>query len=689
MKRVICLLCALLLLGAVTLPVHAEDQGKPKLVDWFIIRDNSRDEKFADREYNMGRELTEEEYNPNATAPPPPDAREATPEEKAAYEEYLRQQEEYARESNLAEKDVRDSIMNTVFRDNPDQVRIPENSFEGDYAEYKNKDGSVTRVYDDGSVSTKYADGSAEGFDTWGNHYTADKDGKETVELTDGNTLIDNGSGYYEWHGRDGSVFTPHEDGTYSWKNASGIVIDYDADGERTAIGFEHGEKLSLDNGMFPQGDGELTGPNGASITWHNGSTYLGDRCYSFRIVGEDGRSGQAKYDPSHDFRIDEEATREKKLETNGEYKDYIMTSDTKVEISGFDGTAWDITVNNTRNELCSVLFEDEDGGVYTDRYLGDGFFQKSYVSADGEERYSVSLDGNGINAFYKDETGEHNLIRTTIDEDGNVVLTYEDGGKFVINDEAGTADYTGPGGKTIHVTTDEDGSERVDFSDPETGIRYTSVNGVITQGTGPIGGGFRLDVKDGEMEIITPKGEKVKVTEYSDGSLAATLADGTELTKDPDGNWLRDGKPLDEEAETEPPDTEVTEDTTEAVTTEPPSEDWRLTPKEVAGTYHMGCSGIRTEYVEFESVMMTQQVVVDDLEATMIVRAVSDDRVSIEISGDIAYSGEFRMNSTGSVETGDEGVSIMFLRLDDISATVFWDVGDLYAGFVGIKDPS
>ena len=684
MKRAICLLCTLLLLGTLILPVHAADEGKLRLVDWFIIQ-GEKDEAYWDKQFNMGRELTEEEYNPNITAPPPPDAREATPEEKAAYEEYLREQEERARESNLEEKTARDKMMNLVFRDDPDQVRVPENSFEGDYAEYKNKDGSVTRVYDNGSVTTKYADGSAEGFDTWGNHYTADKDGRETVELTDGNTLTDDGSGYYEWHGRDGSVFTPHEDGSCSWKNASGIVIDYDADGERTAIGFEHGEKLELDNGMFPQGDGELTGPNGASITWHNGSTYLGDECYSFRVVGEDGRSGQAKYDPCSDRRVDEAATKEKKLATNGEFKKHIMTSDTKVEVSGFDGTAWEITLNNDRDDVGSVLFEDEDGGVYTDRYLGDGFFQKSYVSADGEEKYSVSLDGNGFNAFYKDETGEHDLVRTSLDENGNVVLTYEDGGKFVINDEAGTSDYTGPGGKTIHIVTDEEGNERVEVSDPETGIHFTSVNGVITQGTGPIGGGFRLDVKDGEMEIVTPDGEKVRVTEYSDGSFGATLADGTELTKDPDGNWLRDGKPLDEEPETEAT-TEVTESTTEAVTTGPPKEDWRLTPQEVAGTYHMGCSGIRTEYVQFESVTVTNQVVVDDLEATMIVRAVSEDRVSIEISGDISFSGEFYMTPNGSVETGAEGVSIMFMRLDGINASVFWDVGDLYAGFVGSR---
>ena len=686
MKRAICcLLCALLLLGTLIPPVRAEEESKPRLTDWSFIPE-ARDEAYWDRQYNMGRELTEEEYNPNITAPPPPDAHEATPEEKAAYEEYLREQEERARESNLADKTARDKMMNLVFRDDPAQVQIPEDSFEGDYAEYKNKDGSVTRVYDDGSVSTKYADGSAEGFDTWGNHYIADKDGRETVELTDGNTLVDNGSGYYEWYGRDGSVFTPHEDGSYSWKNASGIVIDYDADGERTAIGFEHGEKLELDNGMFPQGDGELTGPNGASITWHNGSTYLGDDCYSFRVVGEDGRSGQAKYDPSHDYRVDEEATKEKKLATNGEFKDYIMTSDTRVEVSGFDGTAWEITLNNDRDDVGSILFEDEDGGVFSEKYFGGDCFEKKYENADGSKKYSVSLDANGLNAFYKDETGQHDLIKTTLDEDGNVVLTYEDGGRMVINDEAGTSDYTGPGGKTIHITTDKDGNERMEFSDPETGIHFTQVNGTITQGTGPIGGGFRLDVKDGEIEIVTPNGEKVKVTEYADGSYSATLADGTELTKDPDGNWLRDGKPLDEEPETEAT-TEVTESTTEAVTTGPPNQDWRLTPQEVAGTYHMGCSGIRTEYVQFESVTVTNQVVVDDLEATMIVRAVSDDRVSIEISGDISFSGEFTMNATGSLETGTDGVSILFLRLDGINASVFWDVGDLYAGFVGSKE--
>ncbi len=559
MKKAISLAIVLFLFSATAVPAYAEDEGKRVLVDWHYYKDETRDESFFDRLYYQGREIILED---SGTVPKPPGYIEPTPEEleanKAREEEYKREQNEFAWENSVYyEKEQRDAMMGLVFQDYLSEVNIPEDSFNGDYGEYKNKDGSVTKVYDNGSVSTKYADGSVEAFDTWGNHYVQDKDGNQTVRLTDGNTLTsDSSRDSYTWHGRDGSSFIPNDDGSVTWKNSSGIVIEYNAEGERTAIGFEHGEKMELRDGMFPQGDGSLKGPDGAVIEWHNGSAFLGDGIYSFRVIGEDGRGGQANCDPNYDYRVDEEATREKKLETNGEYKGFIMNSDTKIEISSFNGNAWEIVSSNYYDDEGSVSFENWDGDVYTDKYFRDGGFRKTYSSADGTKSYEVTLDDNGLNAFYKDKEGEHNLINTSVDDNGNVVLNYNDGGKLVINDETGVSEYTGTDGTRIITTTDGD-DQTTEYSNPKTGVSYTEKNGVIISGTGPIGDGLTLNVNNGEMEIVTRNGEKIKVTEYSDGSLSAELPDGSELTKEPDGGWLKDGEPLrepDEEGENEQP---------------------------------------------------------------------------------------------------------------------------------------
>jgi hypothetical protein len=694
MKRVIGIVCALSLFVCASVPALAEDQGKPVLVDWRYYKNETKDEEYADKLYNAGRELTAEEFDPNQTAPPPPGYNPPTPEEieanKTRQAQYEREQNEKAWDDCVRyEKEQRDAMMRLVFQDYLDEMKAPEDSFNGDYAEYKNKDGSVTKVYDNGSVSTKYSDGTAEAFDTWGNHYTADRDGNETIHLTDGNTLTGTAdSDYYTWHGQDGSSFTPDEQGGGTWKNKSGIVIAYSADGERTAIGFENGDMMRLWDGMFPQGDGEFKGPGGATIEWHNGTQYLGDGGYSFRIVGEDGRSGQAKCDPNFDYRVDEDATREKKLETNGAYKDYIMTSDTKTEISSFNGNAWEIVINNYDPEVNSVTFEDWDGNVYTDKYFKGGGFQKSYESADGSERYQVSLDDRGLNAFYRDKDGEHNLIKTSLDEDGNVVLTYEDGGTFVINDKQGVSEYTGPDGTKILVTRDSD-DELVEYANPEKGVFYTEKNGVITSGTGPIGDGLTLNIKDGEMEIVTPAGEKIKVTEYADGSRSATLPDGSELTKDPDGNWLRDGKPMSDPFETQDP--EETDPPTETATTqtETSSDKWgHLTPQDVAGTYSLGGSGLKTEYIDLGETTFKDQVSVSDLRVTLTVRAVKGDRIAVNASGDVSFSGEYALEPSGKVQLNLSGVSLSFLPMNGgINAAIFWDTEELYAGFTGMRN--
>ena len=113
---------------------------------------------------------------------------------------------------------------------------------------------------------------------------------------------------------------------------------------------------------------------------------------------------------------------------------------------------------------------------------------------------------------------------------------------------------------------------------------------------------------------------------------------------------------------------------------------DGDLLPADVEGTYELGGSGVQTEYEDLDGVMVTQEEVVTDLSATMTVKTAFDNKVSIEITGDVNYSGEFRLNPNGMVETGREDITIRFLRIDGMSVSLFWNVDDLYGAFAGTR---
>lgn len=540
MKRLISIACAVFIVLSMSVPVLAEDKGKPVLDDWLYFEE-TKDEAYWDWRFDIEKEQPEIEYAPGYEPP--------TQEQIEAQEQREREQNEAVWEDSIRyEKDQRVAIMNLVFGDDKcfEAVEAPPENFEGEYKEFKNDDGSETRIYDTGSILTKYTDGSFEGFDLWGNRYVMDNNGDQTIQFTDGNSMTcSNDSDTYVWHGNDGSTITTNENGNIVW-NKSGIVIEYDSELERSAIGFEHGEMMELRDGMFPQGDGKFEGPDGAVIEWHNGSVHCGDHGYSFRVIGEDGRSGQVKNDPNYNNRVDVEATRAKKLETNGAFKDVIMTSDTKTEISTLDGNAWGLLINNDDRDTHSVTFENWDGDVYREQYFSNGNFSKSYVNGDGTEKYNITLDDYGLHSSYTDKEGEHVLIQTECDEEGNVTISFESGLKYVINDEIGYYQYTDPDGSYISIM-EGGGIKHVEYCDPVNGVNYVEENDVVISGTLRIADGITLKINRDDMSIVTQDGEVIEVEEHPDGSYSATLPDGTVYTKQPEGEWMKDNLPLDD----------------------------------------------------------------------------------------------------------------------------------------------
>ena len=123
----------------------------------------------------------------------------------------------------------------------------------------------------------------------------------------------------------------------------------------------------------------------------------------------------------------------------------------------------------------------------------------------------------------------------------------------------------------------------------------------------------------------------------------------------------------------------------TEEPETEEETEEGGLTPSDVAGTYKMNGSGIRTEKVDLGDVTVDNDEIVD-LSAVMTVKPALGDKISIEITGDVNFRGEFRLKPDGKVETGRDDISLGFHEINGISATLFWKTDDLDGGLAGTK---
>ncbi len=178
-------------------------------------------------------------------------------------------------------------------------VTPPDDAFDGEYAEFKGSDGSVTRVFDNGSVRTVYEDGSKAGVDYMGNQYAEAKDGTYTVRTTDGCTATEYPDGRQTLTEPDGKTTTVNTDGSFSESYRIGITLDYGADGGLTGIGFVGGaERIGVDeDGEFK--NGEISGPNGASMKFTDNTRSLvtptGAKCEYKTEGNEDSEKGETE----------------------------------------------------------------------------------------------------------------------------------------------------------------------------------------------------------------------------------------------------------------------------------------------------------------------------------------------------------------------------------------------------------
>lgn len=154
---------------------------------------------------------------------------------------------------------------------------VPDDAFEGGNSEYKNRDGSVTTVFDNGDVFTVYKDGSGEGVDYLGNRHTVDKDGTLRIYGIDGSVTESRTDGTKDITLKDGGKYVINPDGTVKKTYANGLCMEEDADGKTTCAYFEGStEKVMAVDGELP--DCELNGPNGEKLICNDSRFYVKGR---------------------------------------------------------------------------------------------------------------------------------------------------------------------------------------------------------------------------------------------------------------------------------------------------------------------------------------------------------------------------------------------------------------------------
>ena len=640
---------AVFLIAALALGLSVPAFAEPQYVTTVFLPPE-KDEAYWEREFQLNKEQDWEVNGLPAYDGPLPDAPAPTEAERAKWKEdaqkALEEHQQWQETDLSMEAGRRGKLMEQVFGDKLHEFSIPETTFEGSYQEFSGNDGSTTRVYEDGSVDTKYADGSWEGMDNQGNRVAEDKDGNRTISFINGDTGTYR-DGTLTVKQTDGATVTYRPDDTISWTNDTGLVIDYNAYGERTAIGFEGGDKVELVHGQLPPGDQKITGPNGAYLDWHNGNTSElsedgmsvvdGDGNYGLKVKGTNGATGKLEIDPEYNQHIDEEATIAEKQKNNGK-GGTIYTSDTKIDVSSMDGGALEIISDNNHDDKISVTYQDPDGNVSTDKQFGNGFFEKTYESADGKERYHESLDENGLNAEYTDKDGTHKLTQTVVNEDGSVSIKYDGGAEIRMNPDGTTE---GDFANGVKIALDKDGNPRELSAEGE---RYT----------------FDEDGKLLEAEFTLPDGSQMIKDE---NGCRMIRPDGEELTVDAEGNvydkngelvkGAHDDEGFDDPSKWAKPETPLTD------TPSVPTGD-ALSRESVTGSYPISGSVMRIREDGSEGT--------EAFSCTAVIAPVGDDSLSLTIDGTDMGTGIYNeSNGTFSVVfDGTEHIACSFRKSGD-----------------------
>lgn len=370
---------------------------------------------------------------------------------------------------------------------------IPGDAWEGDYKDFNNKDGSITRVYDNGGVVTTYPDGRKEGVDYRGNLHKEEPDGKRLIHSVEGDRVSINPDGSKDILSSDGDQIRINSDGSHYIKKPTGVIWEYKSkeDDFPSSVSVEGGERLQLwnEDGGFIEGEHTLIGADGSKFTFINisdddrseftmweegGGTEAG---MSIKSEGENGfikyrDCGRSELDFSSAAVQNEDgsASSEVKLVLVNHQKGF-KRSGLMTESLAKDGSSeFRAEFKDTEEELdfsiagkfdaegnpisCNINTTDENGEptelVYENEVmkylLSDGSFFKVNVRT-GEGELFDAESGDRVKI---DEAGELMVARLTADD--GTVLHYEDG-KCVITD---------PDGKATTIETDPETGETV-----------------------------------------------------------------------------------------------------------------------------------------------------------------------------------------------------------------------------------
>lgn len=543
MKKALSIIATIVFVLSCTVPAKAESKGKYLYSIW----------KLTPVKVGEAPKLTDEV----APAPPEEGKVSLTPEEQ-------KKQDEYWQEQNDNMKPDRDAMMDFVFNDGLGNLSLPENRFEGEYWQIKDEAGSVTKVYSDGSVKTIWPDGRKDALDTEGNHYTEDTDGRQTVTTPDGSVATFTDDGPVRVDKPDGSKVLIWEDGSFTWTNPAGVSIDYDENGERTAIGFEDGEKLSLVNGMFPQGKGELVGPEGASLKWTNGLTPgpEGDRRYSFEITDKNGSVGKAGFDPFTSLELDKEKTEE--MRRNGIETGFATKSYAAIEATGLDGSSYQVKIDNMNSSNYKYQYTSPDGMTMSTT-VTESLYESSITYPDGSRR-EITVDKNEAMLVETDSNGRQTqkIIQTA--EDEAMTVQYKDGTTVTCTPD-GVSTVQKPDGSLIIVNKND---ESLEYQGADGQSFKRDAEGKLTSAHLKRADGSFMDFADDKWSFTDASGRLVVSWKMDENDNMKILRSNSgEISFDEEGRLLLDGNLLlteeEQSAEAEEQYTEEEEEPVEA----------------------------------------------------------------------------------------------------------------------------
>ena len=317
---------------------------------------------------------------------------------------------------------------------------VPDDAFAGDYTEFKGKDGSVTRVFDNGSVSTKNADGSVTAVDYDGNQYSEDKDGNSTVRTANGYVATEYKDGRRSVTEPGGKTTTMNTDGSFSESYGLGITLDYNADGGLEGIGITGSDKRieTDENGCYR--NGTIDGPNGSKLTiTDEGMQFINQEgtVYDHTDTG-DKKTTNIQWKDGSRCKAETTVTR------NGNEK----TENTDFTLTNSNGERWDSNVNTTFDANGEPKYSSNNVVQWTGADGSTLWMDNNSQAMDfrGKDGTVMVVDGNGNLTAYKDSKNAWNV---TYDGNGNVTsadITYPDGTKMIKNPD-GTAAFTLPDG--------------------------------------------------------------------------------------------------------------------------------------------------------------------------------------------------------------------------------------------------